>query len=87
MDETALVRHPTGIRGYVAKFSASQQKAVDRATLGDRRTCMSYFACVTHDVGVQGQLPQVVLGNERQVSKALLDTVASKLPANMVCGG
>ena len=85
MDETALVRHPTRIRGYVAKFSASQQKAVDRATLGDRRTCMSYFACVTHDAGVQGQLPQVVLGNERQVSKALLDTVASKLPANMVC--
>ena len=85
MDETALVRHPTGIRGYVAKFSASQQKAVDRATLGDRRTCMSYFACVTHDAGVQGQLPQVVLGNERQVSKALLDTIAGKLPANMVC--
>ena len=85
MDETALVRHPTRIRGYVAKFSASQQKAVDRATLGDRRTCMSYFACVTHDAGVQGQLPQVVLGNERQVSKALLDTIAGKLPANMVC--
>ena len=47
MDETALVRHVTGLRGCVAKASQTASVAVDRATLADRCSCMSYLACVS----------------------------------------
>ena len=66
MDETALVRHVTGLRGTVVKVSAPKQAAIERASLADRRSYISYLACITHDAAVQALLPQVLLGNEHQ---------------------
>ena len=82
MDETALVRHVTGLRGCVAKASQIASVAVDRATLADRRSYMSYLACISDDVTVQDRLPQVILGNQHQLSVALMRSM--DLPSNVV---
>ena len=42
MDETALVRHVTGLQGTVVKVSAPKQAAIERASLADRRSYISY---------------------------------------------
>lgn len=63
LDETAIVRHVSGIRGTVVKPTAKVRVAIDRASLSERRTYISLLACVTDDETVQGLLPQVLLGN------------------------
>ena len=83
MDETALVRHVTGLRGTVVKVSAPKQAAIERASLADRRSYISYLACITHDAAVQALLPQVLLGNEHQFTLALLRSVSSQLGPNI----
>ena len=83
MDETALVLHVTGLRGTVVKVSAPKQAAIERASLADRRSYISYLACITHDAAVQALLPQVLLGNEHQFTLALLRSVSSQLGPNI----
>lgn len=77
MDETALVRHATGLVGTVQKKAMQKDNVGDVASLGERRSYMTFLASITHDAEVQPRLPQVVIGNERQISVA----VARNLPA------
>lgn len=83
MDETSVGRHVRSLRGTIAAASCSRAKATDHASLADRRSYISYLACVAQDVTVQPKLPQVLLGNEHQFTLELLREVAGKLPASI----
>ena len=83
MDETSIQRHVSNLRGLVVPTVSGQRVPKDAASLSDRRTCISYLACVTHDVAVQDRLPQVLLGNEHHFTRQLLASVAGLLPANV----
>ena len=84
MDETALIRHPTGLRGYVAKVSGPNCIAVDKSSLADRRCYMTYLACVADDPSVQPKLPQVILGNEHQLTLDTMRSIAGDLPPGIL---
>lgn len=79
MDETAIVRHVSGLRGTVLKATSQRQLAVDRAPLSERRSCISLLACITHDAAIQAQLPQVLLGNEHVFTLQLLQDVGTEV--------
>ena len=83
LDETSVMRHVTGLRGTVAKFSCREQKAVDRVSLADRRSNISLLGCVTSEVEIQKLLPQVLLGNHHQFTLQLLNSITSGLPTNI----
>lgn len=82
MDETSLVRHATGLIGTVLKLSNRKENVGDAAPLGDRRSHMTFLASITHDAEVQARLPQVLIGNERQISAAMMKTLTG-LPENL----
>ena len=77
MDETALIRHPTGLRGYVAKVSGP-------SSLADRRCYMTYLACVADDPSIQPKLPQVLFGNEHQLTLETMRSIADDLPQSIM---
>ena len=52
------------------------------APLGDRRSCVTYMASVTHDAEAQLRLPQILIGNERQLQAQLMRDLG-ELPANV----
>ena len=52
------------------------------APLGDRRSCVTYMASITHDAEVQLRLPQILIGNERQLQAQLMRDLG-ELPANV----
>ncbi|CAJ1410022.1 unnamed protein product, partial [Effrenium voratum] len=81
MDETALVRHPSGLAGTVLKVPAGKPILGDPSSLGERRSHITYLASITHDAEVQLRLPQVLIGNERQFSAAMMRSLPT-LPAN-----
>ena len=82
MDETALVRHATGLVGTVLKCSMAKQNVGEVASLGDRRSHMTFLASITPDAEVQARLPQVLIGNERQLSAATMRNLTG-LPENI----
>ena len=82
MDETALVRHPSGLAGTVLKVPAGKPILGDPSSLGERRSHITYLASITHDAEVQLRLPQVLIGNERQFSAAMMRSLPT-LPANV----
>ena len=82
MDETALVRHASGLIGTVVKVPSSMEKFGDVALLGERRSYITFLASITHDLEVQARLPQVLIGNERQFSAAMIACLPA-LPANI----
>ena len=84
MDETALIRHPTGLRGYVAKVSGPNCIAADKSSLTDRRCYMTYLACVAEDPSIQPKLPQVLLGNEHQLTLETMRSIADDLPRSIM---
>ena len=84
MDETALIRHPTGLRGYGAKVSGPNCIAADKSSLADRRCYMTYLACVADDPSIQPKLPQVLLGNEHQLTLETMRSIADDLPRSIM---
>ena len=53
MDESSLVRHPTGLKGTVLKLKQRTRVAADHATLADRRCNISFLASICHEEAVQ----------------------------------
>ena len=82
MDETALVRHATGLVGTVLKMTKGAENVGDVASLGERRSHVTLLASITHDAEVQPRLPQVLIGNEHQLSVALMRNLPAR-PENM----
>ena len=84
MDETSVVRHPTGLWGTVLKGPACKPRR-EQATLADRRGSVSFLASICHDSAVQGKLPQILLANEHQVSLGVLHRLQASgtLPVNI----
>eukprot|EP00435_Cladocopium_sp_Y103_P012491 s4853_g3.t1 len=82
MDETAVVRHASGLVGTVVKASGQTRAFGEVSCLSDRRSHITFLASICHDREVQLRLPQVLLGNERQFSSALLKSLTA-LPANV----
>lgn len=78
MDETAIVRHMTGLRGTVVKATSKARAAIDRASLSHRRSCISFLACISDDVTVQAQLPQVLLGNHNVFTLQVLRSLGER---------
>ena len=79
MDETAIVRHVSGLRGTVVKATSKTQVGIDRASLSDRRSCMSLLASITNDASIQAQLPQVLLGNHHTLTLQVLRSVGERI--------
>ena len=79
MDETAIVRHVSGLRGTVVKATSKMQVAIDRASLSARRSSISLLACISSDVGIQADLPQVLIGNEHTFTLRVLRSVGSRV--------
>lgn len=81
MDETAIVRHFTGLRGTVIQAARRVPMAIDRVSLSNRRSSVSLLASVASDAAIQAQLPQVLLGNEHtftlQVLRSMGGTVGN----------
>ena len=81
MDETALVRHASGVVGTVVK--GPHPKAMgDVATLNARRSYITYVATITHDADVQPCLPQILIGNQAQFTAANIKSWQN-LPSNL----
>ena len=55
------------------------QVATDRASLSARRSSISLLACVSSDVGIQADLPQVLVGNEHTCTLQVLRSVGSRV--------
>ena len=55
------------------------QVATDRASLSARRSSISLLACVSRDVGIQADLPQVLVGNEHTCTLQVLRSVGSRV--------
>ena len=83
MDETAIVRHMTGLRGTVVKATSKARAAIDRASLSHRRSCISFLACISEDVNIQPQLPQVLLGNHNVFTLQVLRSLG-EMTGNIV---
>ena len=79
MDETAIVRHVSGLRGTVVKATSKTQVAIDRASLSDRRSCISLLASITNDASIQAQLPQVLLGNHHTLTLQVLRFIGERI--------
>lgn len=77
MDETAIVRHVTGVRGTIIRATRKFPTAIDRVSLSNRRSSVSLLASVASDATVQAQLPQVLLGNEHAFTLQVLRSIGS----------
>ena len=82
MDETAVVRHASGLVGTVVKTLGLTGAFGEVSCLSDRRSHITFLASICHDPEVQLRLPQVLIGNEHQFSVALLKSLTS-LPTNI----
>eukprot|EP00435_Cladocopium_sp_Y103_P002662 s3000_g1.t1 len=74
MDECSLKLCPTGNWGTVVR---GQPDAGQAASLHTRRNYMTLLATICSDLDVARLLPQVVLGNERQISRSFEAAVAA----------
>ena len=54
-------------------------KWLDRASLSARRSSVSLLACISSDVGIQADLPQVLIGNEHTFTLQVLRPVGSRV--------
>lgn len=82
MDETSLVRHVSGLIGTAVKNPSNGCQLGEVAPLCDRRSYITYLATITHDSEVQPRLPQVLIGNERQFTATIMNSV-DFLPSNV----
>ena len=83
MDETAIGRCFPGLRGTIVNTASKLGSPSEHASLSQRRSYMSYLACVADDRTVQAKLPQVLLGNKHQFTLNFLRSIAGKLPPNI----
>ena len=83
MDETATGRCFHGLRGTIVKTASKAGSPSEHASLSQRRSYVSYLACVADDRTVQTKLPQVILGNKHQFTLNFLRSVAGTLPPNI----
>ena len=80
MDETSMkLNHGRGKGLLVSKRSLPPGKVRGKEVMSqsDGKACVSFLAFLTHDSSIQPLLPQIVLGNEKLLTLAL---VASLLP-------
>ena len=83
MDGTAIGRCFPGLRGTIVNTASKVGSPSEHASLSQRRSYMSYLACVADDRTVQAKLPQVLLGNKHQFMLNFLRSIAGKLPPNI----
>lgn len=86
MDETALVRHTSGLVGTVLTRKRGSAKGTlgEASSLHQRRSHITYLASITHDSDVQLRLPQVLIGNEHQFPAAMMEALTTvSLPDTM----
>ncbi len=57
-------------------------RAGDPGPLGDRRSCMTFMASITHDTAIQPKLPHILIGNEHQFTAQVM-RLAQTLPKNI----
>ncbi|CAJ1346142.1 unnamed protein product [Effrenium voratum] len=69
MDEASLSLRLTGNKGTILR---KQPLACDRASLSERRSACTCMASVCTDPAVNERLPQVLVGNAHQFTKAVL---------------
>ena len=69
MDEASLSLRLTGNKGTVLR---KQPLACDRVSLSARRSACTYMASVCTDPALNKRLPQVLVGNAHQFTKAVL---------------
>ena len=65
MDETSLRLIPDSEAGYVVR----RCQAAARASLGERRTCLTYMGAICSESSLQPYVPQVLLTNGRLFGK------------------
>ena len=82
MDETSVVRHTSGLVGTIVKYPAGMMRAGDPGSLGDRRSCITFMASITHDTAIQPKLPQILIGNKHQFTAQVM-RLAQTLPKNI----
>ena len=82
MDETSVVRHTSGLVGTIVKYPAGMVRAGDPGSLGDRRSCITFMASITHDTAIQPKLPQILIGNKHQFTAQVM-RLAQTLPKNI----
>ena len=68
----------------MAKVSGPNCIAADKSSLTDRRCYMTYLACVADDPSIQPKLPQVLLGNEHQLTLETMRSIADDLPRSIM---
>ena len=83
MDETAIGRCFHGLRGTIVTTASKVGSPSEHASLSQRRSYISYLACVADDPAVQAKLPQVLLGNKHQFTLNFLRSAAGTLPPNI----
>jgi hypothetical protein len=87
LDETALCYSFTGGEGTVICEKAlppGEQHAVENATEADIRGHITLITLLTHETGIQVQLPQILLGNEHRFTLALLKSVKPAVLVNVL---
>ena len=57
-------------------------RAGDPGSLGDRRSCITFMASITHDTAIQPKLPQILIGNKHQFTAQVM-RLAQTLPKNI----
>ena len=64
------------------KYPAGMMRAGDPGSLGDRRSCITFMASITHDTAIQPKLPQILIGNKHQFTAQVM-RLAQTLPKNI----
>lgn len=83
MDETSIPYAFGEHRGNIA--STSRRSAFAAATKkGDLRGAVTHVAFITHDTTVQAKLPQIIIGNTRRFTSALLSGATAEKPDNVI---
>ena len=87
LDETACRLYHRPRKGDLAdkSIAASHREGslVQDVDLGKQKAALSHMALVCDDPALQPQMPQFIVGNEHVLSKAVLDSMAGALPANV----
>lgn len=81
VDETSIA-FMTGLKGTVAK-PCKGKRARETASLSQRRNNFTLMAAIAPEPAIQAALPQFVLLNKHQISKADLAAAVSSAPANV----
>ena len=81
MDETSISLFQGGGTGNV--FMPSYKKCRQKATLQQRRACLTHVAIICDDSSIQTKLPQYVVGNTRIFKARTFEELRTRAPANV----